>query len=106
MTKKGAGDKMSYKFSGVCSCYEKTEFVDATLVCETFAVENDLEFEYYVVDAIKDCDDFKKLPDGNYRLYFEGEAEYVDSYSHEYGVTEYDLEVAITHVYAERMGAE
>lgn len=97
---------MNYKFSGVCCCYKKTEFVDETLVCQTFDLENNLEFDYYVVDAIKDCDDFEKLSDGNYRLYFEGEAEYVDSYSHEYGVTEYDLEVAITHVCAERMNTE
>ena len=94
---------MGYKFSGACYCYEKTEFVDETLVCQTIDCLNSLEFDYYVVDAIKDCDDFKKLPPGNYYLYFEGDAEWVDSYSHEYGVTEYDLAVSVNHVYAERM---
>jgi hypothetical protein len=85
---------MKGKFSGFCYLtIENHEIIDNEQNDYSFIGEfdwfrEDIDFEYDILDGIKEDDALENLEDGRYYVYFDGVAEFGSEYCHEYGCYE------------------
>jgi len=97
------------KFSGFCYLtikdheIEENENDDFDIIGEFENLQDGLDFDYDIIPNITEDDEFEKLEDGNYYVYFTGTAEFGSDYIYEYGCYEGYAEFEFDYIHYQKL---
>lgn len=99
-----------YKFSGFCyitiedhKIIENDDIYDYNFVGQTNWLNENIDFEYDILDEIKEDDKINNLEDGDYYIYFNGTTEFSSEYNYDCGCYEDDVFTELDEIYYQKL---